>query len=133
MPLPAARLPMPEKKTVEAYAAALPPAQKAIVARLRAIVKSAAPDATESIKWAQPVYETSGPFAHIKAAKSHVTFGFWRGAELDAGLGVLEGSGAKMAHIKLTSVSDIDERQLAALVKKAVKLNQSLGDPTKGR
>jgi len=33
---------------------------------LRQIVGSAAPKAKESVKWAQPVYEDNGPFAHIR-------------------------------------------------------------------
>lgn len=120
-------------RTVDAYLRALPPRQRAIAARLRRIVKAAAPDAIESIKWAQPVYESNGPFAFMKKATAHVTFGFWRGVELDAGRGILESSGSVMAHMKIRSEDEIDDRMVARLVKDAVRLNREKGDPTKRR
>ena len=36
-----------------------------------------------------------------------------------------------MAHVKLTSVGEIDGRLLQSLVKRAVKLNREKGDPTR--
>ena len=69
----------------------------------------------------------STPF--IKAAKAHVTFGFWRGAELSDDGGVLEG-GERMKHVKITSPDTLDEELLAALVREAAALNGSKGDPT---
>jgi hypothetical protein len=120
-------------QTVDSYAAKLSPAQREVVAALRALVRSAAPQATEAIKWAQPVYEDGGPFAYIKASKGHVTFGFWRGVELDAGSGRLETSGSKMAHVTLHTAGDINRSELTRLVKRAVQLNREKGDPTRTR
>ncbi len=119
-------------KTVDEYARARPDEQRKIIAALRKVVKAAAPEATESIKWAQPVYEDHGPFAFIKAASQHVTLGFWRGFEIDNGRGLLESSGSRMAHVKIRSLMDINENQLQRLVKDAVRLNRLKGDPTKG-
>jgi hypothetical protein len=99
-------------KTVDAYVAAAPAGQRKIVNTLRKLVLDAAHGARESIKWAQPVFEEYGPFAYIKAHRAHVTFGFWRGFEIDAGRGLLESSCSQMAHVKLTAVGDIDERLL---------------------
>jgi hypothetical protein len=96
-------------------------------------VKSAAPQASESIKWAQPVDEDHGPFAYIKAFPRSVNFGFWRGIEIDAGRGRLESSGTRMGHVKLHSVADIDARLLSEYVKQAVELNRLNGDSTKTR
>lgn len=120
-------------RTVDAYVAALPPEQRPIAKALRELVGAAAPGATESIKWAQPVFEDHGPFAYIKGSRGHVTFGFWRGVELDAGRGRLESAGSKMAHVKLNGVGDIRRSQLATLIKQAVKLNREKGDPTRLR
>jgi hypothetical protein len=119
------------ERSVDAYVAALPPGQRAIAEALRALVKGAAPEAIESIKWAQPVYELNGPFAYIKAFKSHVNFGFWRGVEIDGGRGVLETGGSQMAHVKLRSPADIDQPVLSAMVARAVELNRLKGDPTR--
>jgi hypothetical protein len=101
-----------------------------LIGKLLAIAKRAAPGATVSIKWGQPVFEQNGPFAFIKPAKAHVTFGFWRGAELSDAMGVLEG-GDRMKHMKITSPDALDEPRLTVLVREAVKLNQTKGDPSR--
>ena len=78
---------MTAPKTVAAYVAALPAKQREVATAVRRLVKAAAPDATESIQWAQPVLD-DGPFAYMKKASAHLTFGFWRGGELDGGRAV---------------------------------------------
>jgi hypothetical protein len=103
--------------------------QVQVVERLLSVARKAAPGATLSIKWAQPVLEKNGPVAFIKVAKAHVTFGFWRGAELEDPKGLLEG-GAMMKHLKIASPEVVDETLIAQLVRQAVALNQSKGDPT---
>ena len=120
------------EKTVDGYIAGLEGWQQEAAMRLRAIVKRAAPDARESIKWSQPVFEAGGPFCYFKAFKSSLNFGFWRGADLDDPKGLLGGTGDKMRHVKLTGVDGIDEDAFASFVRQAVALNQLNGDPTKG-
>ena len=99
---------------------------------LRDVVRAAAPEAQEKIKWAQPVFEDNGPFCYINAFKNHVNFGFWRGVELLNEAGVLEGSGEKMCHVKVTGLEDIQDEVFGDLAREAVALNRSKGDPTKG-
>ncbi|TEU21948.1 MAG: DUF1801 domain-containing protein, partial [Anaerolineales bacterium] len=67
-----------------------------------------------------------------KAFKNSVNFGFWRGVDIQDPKGLLQGSGEKMRHVKLTSVEDIDEEEFASFVRQAVQLNLTKGDPTKG-
>jgi hypothetical protein len=122
-----------QERTVDAYAARLPAAQREIVESLRRLVLAAAPEAKESFKWAQPVYELNGPFAYIKAHAGHVNFGFWRGVELDGGRGILESGGDKMAHVKLRGIGGIKRAELTRLVKRAVELNREKGDPSRTR
>ena len=105
--------------------------QAEIVNSLRQLIRAAAPKASESLKWGQPVYEENGPFAYIKPSKNHITFGFWRGAELTDPNGVLEGEGDRMKHVKIASVKDIHKAELQKFVKEALKLNREKGDPTK--
>lgn len=100
------------------------------VAEVRRIVRGAAPDVEEAIKWSQPVFSSNGPFCFVKAHRSHVNFGFWRGATMDAPAGLLTGSGQMMAHIKIKSMSDIQPDVFAALVREAVALNARHGDPS---
>ena len=118
-------------KTVDAYIAQLEEWQAEIVSKVRTIILEAAPEADESIKWAQPVYEVNGPFAYIKAFKNSVNFGFWRGVDIHDPHGLLQGTGEKMRHIRLTSPEDIDGEAFTDFIHQAVKLNLSKGDPTK--
>jgi len=118
--------------TVDDYVAKVAPWQRTIIEKLRDVVKAAAPSASESIKWGQPVYEHKGPFAYIKAHAAQVNFGFWRGAELEDTKRMLQGEGERMRHVKILETHVIDDVALAAFVKQAVALNDKKGDPTKG-
>jgi hypothetical protein len=98
---------------------------------IRALVSQHAPDATLVMKWGQPVWEQNGPFAWLKPAAKHVSFGFWRGAEMEDPEGHLEGEGDRMRHLKLTNADAVRELPLETFVKQAVELNGSKGDPTR--
>jgi hypothetical protein len=116
---------------VDQYVASLPADHAAIVNELRGVVKKAAPKATESFKWAQPVYEHNGPMIWIRAYKSYVNIGFWRGAEMQDKYGLLVGEGERMKHVRLMTSKDIKKGALTDYVRQAVKLNDAKGDPTK--
>ena len=118
-------------KTIEEYIASLGGDWRAdAVASLRGVVDAAAPGAESSIKWAQPVWASNGPFAYVKAFGRSVNFGFWRGAELDDPTGLLEGEGDRMKHLSLREGDAIPADALAGLVRQAVALNLELGNPT---
>ena len=122
-------------KTVDGYIADLPPTQAAIVSAVCQLVREAAPEAKESIKWAQPVWEVNGPVCYVKAFKHATNFGFWRGAELAERAdpdGILGGDGDRMRHVKMTSAADLRKEPLQRIVRAAIQLNQQFGDPTKG-
>ena len=121
------------KKTVDEYVAGLEEWQAEIVEGVRKVVQKVAPEVTEVVKWAQPVYESNGPFAYIKAFKNNVNFGFWRGIDIHDPEGILQGSGDKMRHVKLSSLNDIQEEVFEGFVKEAIKLNELKGDPTKNK
>lgn len=116
---------------VDEYIASLEGWKADVVAKARQIVLAAAPEATEAIKWSQPVYSTNGPCIYVKAFKDSVNFGFWWGIHLDDPKGLLQGTGDKMRHVKLTSLEDIHEEALADFVRQAIELNETQGDPTK--
>ena len=119
------------EKTVDTYIAELESWQGEIISEVRKIILEAAPEAEEAIKWAQPVYSLNGPFAYIKAFKRAVNFGFWRGVDIDDPSGLLQGSGEKMRHVKLTDLNDIDEHAFTDFIQQAIKLNLTKGDPTR--
>jgi hypothetical protein len=102
--------------------------QRDLIEKLVALTRKAAPKATISIKWRQPTLEANGPFAFIKPAKAHVTFGFFRGTELADPTGLLvQKDGARMKLIRYTSDGPIDARALSALIKDAVAQNLEKG------
>lgn len=118
-------------KTVSEYITGLPAGKAHIAKALRAMIRAAAPELSEVIKWAEPVYESNGPVCWFKAHTAHVTLGFWRGVELRKISARLESSGSKMAHIKIRTEDDIDSSEITKLVKAAVALNKKKGDPTR--
>lgn len=120
--------------TVDVFQNAQPMPQRAIMAALRETVKTTVPDAIESIKWGQPVFELNGPMVFMRSARAHVTFGFWRGAELEEqGFVGLEGDGERMRHLKIASLDEIDHDTIGRLVDAAAELNRVHGDPTRAR
>ncbi len=126
-----ARTTTTDKQTVDGYIGGLSDWRGEVVASIRALIREAAPDATEAIKWAQPVYEVNGPFAYIKAFANHVNFGFWRGADLADKDKLLLGDGITMRHVSLASADEVNADAFKELVVNAVRLNRTLGDPTR--
>ena len=105
--------------------------QAEALVEIRALVARHAPRAKVSIKWGQPVWEENGPFAWARPAAKHLSFGFWRGADLQDPDGHLQGDGDRMRHVKLASLEDLSTLPLESYVKQAVALNATNGSPTK--
>ncbi|HLZ26547.1 MAG TPA: DUF1801 domain-containing protein [Chloroflexota bacterium] len=124
-----------QMSTVDDYLVSLHPSQAPVVRALCEVIRRAAPDARESIKWAQPVWEVNGPACSVKAFKNYTNVNFWRGAELakraDRDRSLL-GEGGRMRHIRVESIDDVREEALQHLVRAAVELNQRFGNPTRG-
>lgn len=117
--------------TVDKYVATKAKAPwKAVMAELRQTVRTACPEATETIKWGQVVFECGGPFAWMKAFNNYVGFGFWRGAELEDPDRILHGTGNRMRHIKLDDPDTLPIAKIDALVRQSVDLNRRKGSPT---
>ncbi|MHC5036022.1 MAG: DUF1801 domain-containing protein [Planctomycetota bacterium] len=116
-------------KQVTEYVGKLRGPRSAVVKELRKIIKGAAPEAEESFKWAQPVYEVNGPFCYLSAHSDHVRMGFWRGVDLRDPNGLLVGTGKMMRHVKIRSVKEIQPKVLKRFVKEAVALNRKKGNP----
>jgi hypothetical protein len=60
-------------------------------------------------------------FAYVNAFKSHVNVGFFYGAALDDPAGLLEGSGKRMRHVKLSLDRAPNEAALRALIDTAYR------------
>ena len=117
------RLPANEVMTVDEYIDSVEPPLRQVAEELRRIVRQAAPDATESIKWGMPVFEHNGLLCYIGSMKRHVNLGFYRGAHLPDPHGLMEGNGKALRHVKVRDVADIRQGAFNNLVQEAVGLN----------
>ncbi|OCP23451.1 MULTISPECIES: DUF1801 domain-containing protein [unclassified Ensifer] len=119
-------------KTVDDYIAGLSGAPADVAKELHGAILAAG-GTRDSVKWGHPIYEAGGPVCLIKAAKDHVTLGFWRGADmLDLDPRLAKGGGkGDMAYIKVKATGEVDGVQLARLVARGIALNAEKGDPFK--
>lgn len=98
------------------------------LARLRALIKEAAPDVTEEWKWrGVPVWEHDGIVCTGETYKAVVKMTFARGASLEDPAGLFNSSleGNTRRAIDLREGEAIREDALKALVRAAVALNRS--------
>ena len=66
----------------DGYMACLSGWQQSYAQALRSVVRSAAPELEERLKWGHLVYFAHGPVLLIRAEPTRVLFGFWEGQRL---------------------------------------------------
>lgn len=110
-------------KTPDAYIAALPKAQREIAIALRDLVRRAAPQLTETVKWSYPCWVGKEKVCSIIAYREHVNLAFFRGTELADRNGLLHGTGKGMLHITVRDLAKWKKAAVAALVKAAARLD----------
>ncbi len=115
----------------DAYVSALSGWRRATVEQVRAAVLNSA-TLDEVIKWGHLVYLSNGPVLLIRAEETRVLFGFWRGQRLREMDSLLKPGGKyEMATREFHEGEEVNAALLRRLVKEAVRLNKTLGDPTK--
>lgn len=115
--------------TPEVYLAGLDGWIAGYVRGLRTEVLAAAP-LDEAIKWGHLVYLSNGPVLIIRAEPRRVLFGFWRGRLLRHIEPRLVPSGKyEMATMTLLQDTVLEPAVLERMVRAAVKLNRTLGNP----
>lgn len=72
-------------------------------------------------------------FIHLPAYTKYVNIGFTQGASLTDPEGRLQGSGAKIRHIKLTRAEDLDDPYLHDLIQQAVDSAVQVSEPVEAR
>ena len=86
----------------------------------------------EAVKWGHLVYLSSGPVLLIRAEEQRVLFGFWRGQRLRAiEPGLKPGGKYEMATLELREGMTVGPATVRRLIREAVTLNKTLGDPTR--
>lgn len=97
-----------------------PPELRGYLEALRALVKKAAPEARESMKWGMPYYEMKRGFCALYTSTTYAALNVMAPPEmLEDPDGRLEGKGKTMRHIKVRSPEDIDEESILRWVKTA--------------
>ncbi|MCW5658433.1 MAG: DUF1801 domain-containing protein [Burkholderiaceae bacterium] len=115
----------------DAYVASLSSWQRQYVEALRSAVVSTA-SLQEVVKWGHLVYFSNGPVLLIRAEQRRVLFGFWRGKSLRSIEPRLKPGGKyEMATLVLLEQTPLERSTVLELVREAVALNASRGDPTK--
>jgi len=114
----------------DAYIASLSGWQRITVERLRAAVLAAG-SLDEVIKWGHLVYLSNGTLLLIRSEENRVLFGFWRGRRLrEIEQRLKPGGKYEMATIELHENEEVKGTVVRRLVKEAVELNKTLGNPT---
>ena len=91
--------------------------QREICLKLRKLILGTFPDTKEEMKWGVPVF--SGGRFYIGAMKNQVNLGFSINGLTEKQLALFDGSGKTMRHIKIRTLSDIDEKKIVKLLKTA--------------
>ena len=92
----------------------------AIAQRWFEVMRNCGADVRELIHDDQPTACVGdAAFAYVDAFTAHVNVGFFRGAEMDDPMGLLEGTGKFMRHVKLRPGRDVDAAALKKLVETA--------------
>lgn len=101
---------------------------KAIAVALKNLVNTLDPDTYEvprpgekAASYGVGPKKMSEAYVYIMPLKDSVNLGFFYGANLKDPKGILEGTGAKMRHVKIYSLTDIKKAEITALIKEAIR------------
>jgi hypothetical protein len=84
-----------------------------IVEAVRALVKKGFKPVDEEVKYGGILFSSGVPFCGVFAYKEHVSVEFGKGASIRDVYGHLEGAGKGRRHLKLRSIDDVGDKQLA--------------------
>jgi hypothetical protein len=96
-----------------------------LVQALRQLVLNQDPVVTEEVKYGGLLFSAGKPFCGVFAYAKHVSLEFGDGASLPDEYKVLEGEGKLRRHIKLSTMDDVAQKQVAhylALALRAVEV-----------
>ena len=112
---------------IDAHVEALGGWRGRTLARVRALIRDADPDAVEEWKWGVPVWSRNGLICTGEAYKRAVKLTFAKGASLDDPSGLFNASlgGNVRRAIDLHEGDDLDPDAFRALVRAAAALNSS--------
>lgn len=95
--------------------------QVSLLEELRNLIAEAVPEVKEQFKWGQPVYSLAKDFVYLKHTKKHVNLGFFNYEKVADPTGLLEGTGARMRHIKIVDLTQFNTEELKNMIVQASK------------
>lgn len=110
---------MKKLEEVDLYIGKSAEGQEEILQGLRQLIADTVPDVKEQFKWGQPVYGTGKDFVYLKHTKKHVNLGFFNFEKIDDIQVLLEGTGTRMRHIKITDLAKFDVDVLKRMIVQA--------------
>jgi uncharacterized protein YdhG (YjbR/CyaY superfamily) len=119
-----------EKKgpeTVDAYIAGFPPEVRAVLRKMRATIRKAAPDAVEKISWGMPAYSLDGMLTFFAAFKDHVSL-FPSPSGLERFKKELAAYGTSKGTVRFPLGETVPYGLITRIVKFRVKENRALAE-----
>ncbi|MEU8259586.1 DUF1801 domain-containing protein [Micromonospora sp. NPDC048999] len=109
------------------YLAGLDAPLREVGEKLRTVIDAALPEAASAMWHGHPVWGLGDrpgrtPVCLVKAYTSYVTFGLWRGQDVDDASGRLVAGARRMASVKLRAVDEIDPDLFTRWLRQAYNL-----------
>jgi hypothetical protein len=101
------------------------PEIQALVAALRDLIRSTAPDLKEEVKmaWGNIVYKQNTLVVAISPYSNHVNLNFYKGIKLSDPARVLEGTGRELRHVKINPTENLRTEVLVPMIQQACHLD----------
>jgi hypothetical protein len=98
---------------------------KAVADRAKELVRREAPTLKIERHWGYPWFVGTDMVCLVGYFSHHAAIQFWRGSTIPDPDHLLEGTGKNLRHVKIRSLEEAFSPQLAALVRRAVELDQN--------
>ncbi len=99
------------------------PEYRPVVARLRELMRDAAPDLREVIAYGVPMFKGKKYPVVISPSKTGITFSFTYGTRFEDKYGLLRGEGKVARHVKIRSLDKLNEERLRYYIKQALEID----------
>jgi uncharacterized protein YdhG (YjbR/CyaY superfamily) len=122
----------PAPASVDDYIAGFPPGVRAVLRKMRATVRKAAPEAEERISWGMPAYAQDGMLVFFAAFEKHVSF--FPGAEgVEKFKKELAPYGTSKGGVRFPLGTPVPYGLIARIVKFRVKENKARAAAKRGK